>query len=147
MAKPYTLPGGVDRLFQPSTSDRIIGSREKDRSTKTYISTEKGAFLIAAVKTHAEGLIETVRRLHRQTHGPVKDTVEGKEVLRDLTDDEVCTQYQGCRMWREFHQFIVEHYASQEGFAVQASVQMYAKQALEKERAESSVDAKEAKSA
>lgn len=132
----------MDRLFQPSTSDRIIGSHEKARATKTYISSEKGAFIVAAIKTHSEGLIETVRRLHRTQYGYVSEVKDGKAVLRDLTDEEVCERYKGCRLWREFHQFIVEHYASQEGFAIQAAVQMYAKEAVAKERAESSVDAK-----
>jgi hypothetical protein len=144
LPKTYAIQGGLDRLFQPTTGDRIIGSKEASRATKTYISSERGAFLIAALKSHAEGLVETVRILHTATYGKTQDkTPEGETFLRDLTDDEVCERYPGCRRWRELHQFIVEHYASQEGFAVQAAVQMHAKGALEKERAESSIQAGE----
>lgn len=110
--KTYDLPGGVDALFRPSTGDRIIGSKEDGRSTKTFFSSERGALLLSLVGNHARGLIKRVMLLHQLKTGVL------------LTEEQVKEKYPGCKKWSEVHQMILEHYASVEGFAVQATVSL-----------------------
>lgn len=110
--KGYDLPGGLQALLNPTTADRIIGVDEGKRSTKTYISSERAGLLLGLLEQHAAGLIKTVQEMHFE------------ETEEDLTVDEVCLLYPGCKAWREVHQFIVEHYASTGGFSIQATVRM-----------------------
>ncbi len=57
-----------------------------------------------------------------------------------LTFEQALEKYEACKNWLELHQFIVEHYASNQGFAVEATVRLAQKQLLEdKMKAESSV--------
>lgn len=145
MAKPYVLPGGLDSLLQPSTADRIIGSREGQRATKTYINTEAGAQDLALILRHARSIIRRVMMLHnnRATKAFIaapEDDSDWKQ--RKLSWEQVCEHYPGAQTWNELHQFFVEHYASQEGFAVGATVRLAQTQLLEeKKKAESSIQA------
>lgn len=99
-------------MFRPSTADTIIGSREGQRSTKTYIQTERSAIMLALVENHARGLVEAVVKLRKN------------EGLPPLDLPELVKAYPGCKKWIELHQQLVEHYASLEGFTVQAAVRL-----------------------
>lgn len=127
--KAYELPGGLEHLFRPSTADRIIGSKEGQRSTKTFIPTEKSGILLAIIENHATGLVKRVRLLY-ELENP------GKTISRE----EALERYPGCRRWHEIHQFLVEHFASLQGFSVQGAVKAESDRLnKESQKAESSI--------
>lgn len=131
--KPYELPGGLDHLFKPSTADRIIGSKEAQRSTKTFIPTERAGILLAIIENHATGALKRVRMLYAQEN-------PGKE----LSKEEALERYPGCRRWHEIHQFLVEHFASLQGFSVQGAVKAERDRLTqENQKAESSIKAQQ----
>lgn len=121
--KPYELTGGFDQLFKPSTGDRIIGSKEDQRATKTFIPSERSAILLSLLENHAKSVMKRVILLHRKTYG-------GPE----LTPEEAKLIYPGVKKWADLHQGLVEHYASQEGFAVQATVSLEKSRILQEQR-------------
>lgn len=120
--RAYELPGGLQGLTQPSTADRIIGSLEGDRATKTFFTTERGAMLVSLLLTHARGVVKTTMRLHQKFYGA------------GITLDECIEQYPGCKKWMELHQNLVQHFASFEGFSVQAVVRLAQSQLLDANR-------------
>lgn len=66
MPKTYERPGGWE-MMQPATStDRIIGSAEDKRSTKTFISSERSSIILSLIKNHAENLLRSVRDLQQK---------------------------------------------------------------------------------
>lgn len=98
---------------------------------------------MALLLRHARSVVRRVMLLHnaKATLGNVP-VIPDTEDWRDykLTWDQVCQYYPGAQTWSELHQFFVEHYASQEGFAVGATVRLAQTQLLEeKQRAESSI--------
>lgn len=125
--KPYEEDAGMDSLFKSSPAEIIIGSKEAKRSTKTFITSERQAIVLELIENHARNLIRTVARLHYEEHG-VK-----------LLPEEIVKIYPGCRTWVELHQGLIEHYASLEGFSVQAIVSMEKSRWAAQQRAESSI--------
>ena len=120
----------MERLFPASTTDKIVGSKEADRSTKTFISSERSAIVVSLLLGHARACIRRTMMLHNSTYEPA------------MKWDEIVEHYPGCKHWAETHQFLVEHFGSQEGFLVQAAVKLEAsKLEQEKQRADSSVQA------
>lgn len=110
------------------TTDRILGSDELKRSTKTYIGTERAALLLGAMRNHAEGVTKAVQLMAEE------------ELGRKLTVEEVEEMYPGVRAWRGIHQELVEHYASQDGFTLRVSARLEALRAeAQHASAESSV--------
>lgn len=120
--------GGIDDLFRPSSGDRIIGSEEAKRSTKTFISSERSAITLALIENHAKAVIKNLQRLVHHEEGV------------QLTPIQVVERFSGAKRWVELHQMLVEHFASTEGFSVQAVVRMeQAKLLANQHRAESSI--------
>jgi len=132
LPKEYELEGGIQAIQKISAIDRIIGSNESKRSTKTRISSERAGLILSLLERHAKGLIKTVQAMHKEETGI------------HLEPEELCKLYEGCKGWVELHQFIVEHYASTEGFAIQATARMISDLASqEKQQADSSIKTKE----
>lgn len=127
--KPYEEKTGIGGIFRPSTGDVIIGSQEAQRSTKTFINTERSAIVLSLIQNHAESVVKLVTRLHEKKTG-VK-----------LTREEAIEIYPGCKRWTELHRYLVEHYASQEGFSIQATVKLAQSQLLQqRQEPESSIE-------
>lgn len=126
--REYELPGGLEGLFRPSTADRIIGSKEESRATKTFFHTSREALLISLLLGHARMVVKAIIKMHHSEFG------------EKLTFDQAVAKYDACKNWLDLHQQIVEHYASNQGFAVEATVRVAQKQLMQdKEKAESSV--------
>jgi hypothetical protein len=126
--KPYEV-SGFEQLFKPSTGDRIIGSKEDQRSTKTFIPSERSAILLSLLENHAHSVAKRVIRLHQEKNGGPELTITQAKEL-----------YPGVKKWIELHQELVEHYASQEGFAIQATVSVEkSRLMLEQQQAQSSI--------
>lgn len=121
----------MDELFRPSPGELIIGGTEAKRSTKTYISSERLAIALQDMENFARTCIETMQALHKARYG------------EDLTPQQVVERYRGVRRWVGGHQGLVEHFASYEGFSVQAIVSMEKARWQSQNRAESSTDPKE----
>lgn len=126
--RTYEEPDGMDSLFRPSPGEIIIGSQEDKRSTKTFITSERTAIMLSLIENHARGLIRTVQRLRERETG------------EKLTAVGIVDQYPGCKRWVELHQQLVEHFASLEGFSVQAIVSMEKARWQAQQRPESSAD-------
>lgn len=118
----------LQELFRSSTGERIIGTEEAKRSTKTFISSERSGIVLGLIENHARGVIRTLQKLHENRY------------QEKLTALEVVDRYPGAKRWVELHQELLEHFASIEGFSVQAVVSMEkARIMAENHRTESSV--------
>lgn len=122
----------MERLFPATTTDKIVGSKESDRSTKTFISSERSAIVVSLLLGHARSCIRRTMMLHNTRAISLGQL--------PMTWDQIVEYYPGCKHWAETHQFLVEHFGSQEGFLVQAAVKLESsKLEQEKQRADSSV--------
>lgn len=131
MANPYARPGGTKGLFAPTSTQNIIGAEEDKRSTKTFISSEKAAIILALIKNHAENVARTVKALWmHENPGKGEPSVE-----------ELAKRFRGVRAWRDAHQQLAEHFASNQGFSVKAAVRMSTLEEDQGSKVESSIDA------
>lgn len=126
--KTYEEEEGMDALFRPSPGEIIIGSQEGKRSTKTFITSERSAIMLSLIENHAKGLIRIVQRLRES------------ETEEKLSPVAVVAEYPGCKRWVELHQQLVEHFASVDGFSVQAIVSMEKARWQSQNRADSSTE-------
>lgn len=129
--RTYEEETGMDELFRPSPGELIIGGTEAKRSTKTYISSERLAIALQNMENFARTGIQTLQALHEAKYG---EKLEAEEIVK---------RYRGVRRWVQDHQGLVEHFASSEGFSVQAIVSMEKARWQSQNRAESSTDPKE----
>lgn len=126
--RTYEEEDGLDRLFRSSPGETIIGSKEAKRSTKTFITSERSAIVLSLIENHARGIVRTLMKLHFL------------ETKRKLSPEEIVDRYSGAKRWVDLHQQLLEHFASTEGFSVQAVVKMeQARLMMQQQRSESSV--------
>lgn len=105
-------------LRPTSIGDRIIGTSERKRSTKTRIKDEKLAMALSALDTYANvRLVRLFRRLHERDHPPENE-------MDRLTDMEIVGRYPSILSYQGLHQSVTEHLLSIGGFGVRASVRM-----------------------
>lgn len=117
----------MDALFRPSPGDLLVGSREDQRSTKTYISSERSAILLELIENRARAAIKRIQRLHWQEHHKL------------LRPEEVADRYIGARRLVELHRGLLEHFGSVDGFSIHALVKMHQAAHTHRATTESSV--------
>lgn len=111
MPKYYQTDAEVmGRVMPRAVAEQLIGSDETKRVTKTYMPDRRFAAIATRIANHYKRIIEKLRLLHFKETGEV------------LTDEEVYEEYEAPKTWKGFHDWLVEHLGSLEGFTTKAAV-------------------------
>lgn len=119
----YTRPGRSSRAA--STADRVIGFDEDKRSTKTFISSERGGMILTLIENRGTWALKKIQKCRLlEDREEAKAAGEDPALIEPMEPEDLLEAYPGLKRYWQIHGQLVEHFASHQGFSVQALVRM-----------------------
>ena len=117
-------PRLMSKVFPKALGETLIGTDEEKRARKSFVPDKRMAIILARIANHYRRVAAKLILLHeidtRPRDASGRWTGGAGEVL---SFEEVMETYpQAVRSWKEFHDWLMEHLGSLEGFTTKAAV-------------------------
>lgn len=123
MSPDYYRPdeGALSRIFPKAIAERLIGDDGR-KVPKSFVPDKRLAFLMSRVANHYRRLAAKLITLHEIETRPRDEKGDATGEGTILSFEEAVETYPSIRSWKEFHDWVVEHLGSLEGFSTKAAV-------------------------
>lgn len=123
MSPQYYKPdeSALSRIFPKAIAERLVGDEDR-KVPRSFVPDKRLAFLMSRVANHYRRLAAKLIMLHEIETRPrdAGGNATGEGTI--LSFEEAVETYSSIRSWKEFHDWVVEHLGSLEGFSTKAAV-------------------------
>lgn len=123
MSPDYYRPdeAALSRIFPKAIAEKLIGDDAR-KVPKSFVPDKRLAFLMSRVANHYRRLAAKLITLYEVETRPRNEKGEPVGEGTILSFEEAVETYPSIRSWKEFHDWVVEHLGSLEGFSTKAAV-------------------------